>query len=152
MAELKSMGKFRELLKLNWKFIGFSRRLAIITIVGLSISVAMITQNIFFLNSFRTNAFDEFALNTTETYVEANVDKVVWPGASLREILEATVRNQLSDSGFLQSQLQDQEWVSYRFFYLQLINEKYGSVPEYHNTYVVGIDPSYLSLLLRCYS
>lgn len=147
MAELKSMGKFRELLKLNWKFIGLSRRLAIVTIVGLSISVAMITQNIFFLNSFRNNAFDEFATNTTETYIEANVDGVRWPGSSLREILEANIRNQLSDAGFLQNQLQDQEWISYRFFYLLLINEKYGGAVEYHDTYIVGIDPTYLSLL-----
>ena len=58
------MAKFIEHLKLNMKFIGFSKRLAVITVIGLSISIAMITQNILFLNSFRDNAYNEFATTT----------------------------------------------------------------------------------------
>ncbi|TET29542.1 MAG: ABC transporter permease [Candidatus Heimdallarchaeota archaeon] len=139
------MGKINELFKLNLKFIGISKRLAIITIVGLSISIAMITQNIFFLDSFRNNAFSEFAANTTDTYVEAQIDNVRYPGFQLQPILEASIINDLEDAGFVEEDLAFQEWISFRFFYLLLYNEILQQ-NEFHDTYVVGIDRQYLNL------
>ncbi|NHJ32871.1 MAG: ABC transporter permease [Asgard group archaeon] len=139
------MGKINEYLKLNFKFIGISKRLAIITIVGLSISIAMITQNIFFLNSFRHNAFNEFASNTTDTYIEARIDDVVWPGAALLPILESTAITDLEEVGFVEEDLAYQEWISFRFFYLLLYNEIFQQ-NEFHDTYIIGIDRSYIDL------
>ena len=139
------MGKINEHLKLNLKFIGISKRLAIITIVGLSISIAMITQNIFFLDSFRNNAFSEFAANTTDTYVEAEIVNVRYPGVQLQPILEASIINDLEEAGFVEEDLAFQEWISFRFFYLLLYNELFQQ-NEFHDTYVVGIDRQYLNL------
>lgn len=139
------MGKINELFKLNLKFIGISRRLAIITVVGLSISIAMITQNIFFLDSFRHNAFSEFAANTTDTYVEAQIDNVRYPGIQLQPILEASIINELEEAGFVEEDLAFQEWISFRFFYLLLYNELLQQ-NEFHDTFVIGIDRQYLNL------
>lgn len=139
------MGKINELFKLNLKFIGISRRLAIITVVGLSISIAMITQNIFFLDSFRHNAFSEFAANTSDTYVEAQIDNIRYPGIQLQPILEASIINELEDAGFVEEDLAFQEWISFRFFYLLLYNEIFQQ-NEFHDTYVIGIDRQYLNL------
>ncbi|MCE7744953.1 MAG: hypothetical protein GPJ52_07450 [Candidatus Heimdallarchaeota archaeon] len=127
------MGKINELFKLNLKFIGISRRLAIITVVGLSISIAMITQNIFFLDSFRHNAFSEFAANTTDTYVEAQIDNVRYPGIQLQPILEASIINELEEAGFVEEDLAFQEWISFRFFYLLLYNDR-STVFEFRST------------------
>ncbi|MHA1221156.1 MAG: hypothetical protein ACTSQB_05435, partial [Candidatus Heimdallarchaeota archaeon] len=140
------MGKFDEQFKLNIKFMGSSKRLAIISIIGLSISIAMITQNILFLASFRDHAFDEFAANVTNTNIDAQIEGVVWPGTQLQSILESTVNNALEDSNIEPEKLDNQEWVSYRFFYLLLYNELYLA-NEFHNTYIVGVDSTYLSLL-----
>ncbi len=139
------MGKINEHFKLNLKFIGVSKRLAIITIIGLSISIAMITQNIFFLDSFRNNAFSEFAANTTDTYVEAQIDNVRYPGIQLQPILEASIINELEEAGFVEEDLAFQEWISFRFFYLLLYNEIFQQ-NEFHDTYVIGIDRQYLNL------
>ncbi|MHA1530706.1 MAG: FtsX-like permease family protein [Candidatus Heimdallarchaeota archaeon] len=139
------MGKINELFKLNLKFIGISRRLAIITVVGLSISIAMITQNIFFLDSFRHNAFSEFAANTTDTYVEAQIDNVRYPGIQLQPILKASIINELEEAGFVEEDLAFQEWISFRFFYLLLYNELLQQ-NEFHDTFVIGIDRQYLNL------
>ncbi len=139
------MGKINERFKLNLKFIGISKRLAIITIVGLSISIAMITQNIFFLDSFRNNAFSEFAANTTDTYVEAQIDNVRYPGSQFQQILEASIINELEEAGFVEEDLAFQEWISFRFFYLLLYNEIFQQ-NEFHDTYVIGIDRQYLNL------
>ncbi|MHA1121456.1 MAG: FtsX-like permease family protein [Candidatus Heimdallarchaeota archaeon] len=139
------MGKINELFKLNLKFIGISRRLAIITVVGLSISIAMITQNIFFLDSFRHNAFSEFAANTTDTYVEAQIDNVRYPGIQLQPILKASIINELEEAGFIEEDLAFQEWISFRFFYLLLYNELLQQ-NEFHDTFVIGIDRQYLNL------
>jgi ABC-type antimicrobial peptide transport system permease subunit len=137
------MGKINELFKLNLKFIGISRRLAIITIVGLSISVAMITQNIFFLDSFRNNAFNDIAANTTDTYVEAQIDNVRWPGVSLQSIIEGSVLNDIEEAGFVEEDLKYQQWITYRFFYLLLYNEIYQQ-NEFHDTFVIGVDDEVL--------
>ena len=139
------MGKSNEHFKLNLKFIGISKRLAIITVIGLSISIAMITQNIFFLDSFRHNAFSEFAANTTDTYVEAQIDNVRYPGIQLQPILEATILNELEEAGFVEEDLAFQEWISFRFFYLLLYNEIFQQ-NEFHDTFVIGIDRQYLNL------
>ena len=137
------MGKISEHFKLNLKFIGISRRLAIITIVGLSVSVAMITQNIFFLDSFRHTAFNDIAENTSDTYVEAQIDNVRWPGVSLQPILEGTITNDLEESGFVEDDLAFQEWISFRFFYLLLYNEILQQ-NEFHDTFIIGIDSQIL--------
>ena len=139
------MGKINEHFKLNLKFIGISKRLAIITVIGLSISIAMITQNIFFLDSFRHNAFSEFAANTTDTYVEAQIDNVRYPGIQLQPILEASILNELEEAGFAEEDLAFQEWISFRFFYLLLYNEIFQQ-NEFHDTFVIGIDRQYLNL------
>ncbi|MCK5183383.1 MAG: ABC transporter permease, partial [Candidatus Heimdallarchaeota archaeon] len=131
--------------KLNLKFIGISKRLAIITVIGLSISIAMITQNIFFLDSFRHNAFSEFAANTTDTYVEAEIVNVRYPGIQLQPILKASILNELEEAGFAEEDLAFQEWISFRFFYLLLYNEIFQQ-NEFHDTFVIGIDRQYLNL------
>jgi len=139
------MATFLEHIKLNWKFIGFSKRLALITIVGLSISIAMITQNILFLNSFRNNAFNEFSTSTADTYIEANMDHVGTYGLNIISMIESTVVLQMEDVDFDEN-LYTQEWFTYKDFFLMLYNDVYHE-NEFHNTFLVGIDPDYLELL-----
>ncbi|MFW9922818.1 MAG: FtsX-like permease family protein [Candidatus Thorarchaeota archaeon] len=139
------MASFIEHFKLNLKFIGFSKRLAIITIVGLSISIAMVTQNILFLNSFRNNAYNEFAANTTDTYIEANMNHVGTYGFNIISMIASSVNSELEDLD-IDSELYNQEWVTYKDFYLMLFNEKYHE-NEFHNTYLIGVSTSYLELL-----
>jgi hypothetical protein len=140
------MAKFLEHFKLNWKFVGFSKRLAIVTIIGLSISVGMVTQSILFLNSFRTNAFTEFALTTTESYIEADIEHVGTFGFNVLGQIEYQLNRTLSESGIQQDEVLGQEWLFYKFFFLLLFNEKYHE-NEFQNTYMVGIDSEYLSYL-----
>jgi ABC-type antimicrobial peptide transport system permease subunit len=137
------MGKISEHFKLNLKFIGISRRLAIITIIGLSISVAMITQNIFFLDSFRHTAFNDIAENTSDTYVEAQIDNVRWPGVSLQSIVEGSIENDLEEAGFVEDDLAFQQWISFRYFDLLLYNE-IEQQNEFHDTFIIGIDSDLL--------
>lgn len=144
-VELTSMATFWEHFKLNWKFIGFSKRLAIITIVGLSISVAMITQNILFLNSFRNNAFNEFTTDTTDTFIEINMDHIGTFSDVILTLFETDVENEFEDLG-IEASSYSQEWIPYKEFFLMLFNEKYHE-NEFHNTYLVGIDEIYLPLL-----
>lgn len=139
------MAPFLEHLKLNFKFISFSKRLAIITVIGLSISVAMVTQNILFLNSFRNNAYAEFATNTSDTYIESNIDHVGTFGLSVVSMIESAVAGELDEVDF-EEELYTQEWVTYKDFYLMLFNEKFHE-NEFHNTYMIGIDTDYLQLL-----
>jgi len=141
------MGKFWEHFNLNLRFIGISKRLAIVTILGLSVSIGMITQNILFLYSFRNTAFNEFVDSaSTETYIEVSIDNVIWPGYNLETLLESTVTGELGDAGFTAAQLEMQEWVSYRFFYL-LLNNIDTLANEFHETYMIGINAEYLPLL-----
>lgn len=139
------MVTFLEHIKLNMKFIGFSKRLAIITVIGLSISIAMITQNILFLNSFRNNAFNEFSYSTTESYIHVNMDHVGTHGTNIISIIESAVDTQMEDVEF-EEELYDQEWFTYKDFFLMLYNNIYHE-NEFHNTFLVGINPSYLELL-----
>ncbi|HUT81534.1 MAG TPA: ABC transporter permease [Candidatus Bathyarchaeia archaeon] len=140
------MGKFDEHFKLNLKFMSSSKRLAIISILGLSISIAMITQNVLFLTSFRNSAFDEFASAISDTYVDCELDNIRWAGTQLQNTLESTVISQMEESEIDLNKLADQEWFSFRFFYLLLYNELYHA-NEFHDTYIVGVDYTYLSLL-----
>ncbi|NHJ03504.1 MAG: ABC transporter permease [Candidatus Heimdallarchaeota archaeon] len=144
-VELTSMATFWEHFKLNWKFIGFSKRLAIITIVGLSISVAMITQNILFLNSFRNNAFNEFTIDKTDTFIEINMDHIGTFSDVILTMFETDVDAEFEDLG-IETSSYSQEWIPYKEFFLMLFNEKYHE-NEFHNTYLVGIDEFYLPLL-----
>ena len=139
------MATFWEHFKLNWKFIGFSKRLAIITVIGLSISVAMITQNILFLESFRDNAFNEFATNNSSTYVEVNMDHIGTWSANIINFFEDDVDGELEDLEISETAY-SQEWFPYKKFFLSLFNEKYHE-PEFHNTYLIGIKEEYLQLL-----
>ena len=138
------MASFFEHIKLNLKFIGFSKRLALISIVGLSISIAMITQNILFLTSFRDNAFNEFSSNTADTYIDINMDHVGTYGNNLVSIIEAAVVTQMSDVDF-DDELYTQEWFTYKDFFLMLYNDVYHE-NEFHNTFLIGIDADYLEL------
>ncbi|MBN1331154.1 MAG: FtsX-like permease family protein [Candidatus Heimdallarchaeota archaeon] len=140
------MGKFDEHFKLNLKFMGSSKRLAIISIIGLSISIAMITQNVLFLTSFRNNAFDEFTSDTSDTYIDCEIENIRWAGVQLQNTLKSTVISQMQESEMDLNKLAGQEWFSFRFFYLLLYNELYET-NEFHDTYVIGVDYSYLSLL-----
>ncbi|HUU78779.1 MAG TPA: ABC transporter permease [candidate division Zixibacteria bacterium] len=139
------MATFWEHFKLNWKFIGFSKRLAIITIVGLSISVAMITQNILFLNSFRNNAFNEFTTDTTDTFIEINMDHIGTFSDVILSMFKTDVDSEFEDLD-IETSSYSQEWIPYKEFFLMLFNEKYHE-NEFHNTYLVGIDEIYLPLL-----
>ncbi len=139
------MGTFLDHLKLNMTCIGFSKRLAIITVIGLSISIAMITQNILFLNSFRDNAFNEFSSSTTESYIAVNMDHVGTYGTSLITIIESAVDTQMEDVDF-DEELYDQEWFTYKDFFLMLYNDVYHE-NEFHDTFLVGINSLYLESL-----
>ncbi|NHJ85848.1 MAG: FtsX-like permease family protein [Asgard group archaeon] len=140
------MGNEDEHFKLNLKFMGSSKRLAIISIIGLSISIAMITQNILFLTSFRNNAFNEFASTTSDTYIDCDLENIRWAGVQLQNTLKSAVTSQLEEAEINEEILAGQEWFSYRFFYLLLYNELYHA-NEFHDTYIVGVDSTYLSML-----
>jgi ABC-type antimicrobial peptide transport system permease subunit len=140
------MGKFEEQFKLNLKFIRSSRRLAVITILGLSISIAMVCQNILFLNNFRNTAFDEFSDNISNTYIDAQIDDVAWLVTDPETQLEIAVNNAFEDSNFDPNLYSHQNWITFRFFYLLLENNQ-TSAPEFHDTFVVGINDSLLQWL-----
>lgn len=139
------MATFLEHIKLNWKFIGFSKRLAVITVIGLSISIAMITQNILFLDSFRDNAFNEFSNSTADSYIEINMDHVGTEGSNIISQIELAVTTEMEDAGF-EEEFYDQEWIAFKDFFLMLYNNVYHE-NEFHNTFLVGIDFNYLELL-----
>ncbi|MHA1515438.1 MAG: hypothetical protein ACTSPF_07875, partial [Candidatus Heimdallarchaeaceae archaeon] len=139
------MATLLEHIKLNLKFIGFSKKLAIITIVGLSISIAMITQNILFLNSFRDNAFNEFSSSTSDTYIEVNMDHISTQETMLITIIESSVVSQMEDVDF-EEELYTQEWFNYKDFTLKLFNEVIHK-SDNHDTFLVGIDAYFLELL-----
>jgi ABC-type antimicrobial peptide transport system permease subunit len=140
------MVKILEYIKLNLKFIGFSKRLAAVTIIGLSVSIAMITQNVLFLNSFRNNAFGEFAERQTDTYIQTEMNHVGTAGYNLMPMLEASVTSQIEETNLREEEIAYQEWMTFKFFYLMLYNEKYHE-NEFHDTYLVGINRNYLELL-----
>ncbi len=139
------MGTFWEHIKLNMKFIGFSKRLAIITVIGLSISIAMITQNILFLNSFRENAFNEFSSNTAETYIDIDMNHISTSATGIVTQIELSVDTQMEKVDF-EEELYNQEWFTYKDFFLMLYNDIYHE-NEFHDTFLIGIDPLYLAEL-----
>jgi len=140
------MGKLTERFRLNLKFMSSSGKFAAITIIGLSLSIAMVTQNILFLNSFRNNAFNEFSSNITDTQIDTQLEDIRWSGTELKGILESAVTNEMEDAHLSTNLLATQEWLSYRFMFLRVLNEKTSEF-EFHDTYLVGIDVSYLPLL-----
>lgn len=137
------MSKALEHLKLNWKFVEFNKRLAVVTIIGLSISIAMITQNLFFLNSFRENAFQEFAQSNSDTYIETEMHHIGTYGQYIVPIIEESVNDMSQEMG-VEKKIYGQEWITFKFFYLLLFNN-YFYENEFHNTYLIGIDKNYLS-------
>ncbi|MHA1185991.1 MAG: FtsX-like permease family protein [Candidatus Heimdallarchaeota archaeon] len=140
------MSPFFEHLKLNFKFIGFSRRLAIITIIGLSISVAMVTENILFLDSFRYNAFEEFQSRTNDPYIEAQMDHTGTEFLGLLTLLSSSVTSAIEDLDINLDYLSGQTWFPYKFFYLMLNNIVESEI-EFHDTYLVGMDIGFLESL-----
>ncbi|MBD3189875.1 MAG: FtsX-like permease family protein [Candidatus Heimdallarchaeota archaeon] len=145
------MPKPLEHLKLNWKFIEFNKRLAAVTIIGLSISIAMITQNLFFLNSFRQNAFQEFAQSNANTYVESEMYHVGTYGQNIVPMIEASVNDVIQEVNMEEEKVFGQEWITFKFFYLLLFNN-YFHENEFHNTYLIGIKENYLSSLANLIS
>ena len=140
------MSPFFEHLKLNFKFIGFSKRLTVITIIGLSISVAMVTENILFLDSFRFNAFEEFQDRTTDPYIEAQIDHAGSMFFGLLSQLASSVTSAVDDLEIDLNYLSNQNWFPYKFFYLML-NNLVESEIEFHDTYLIGLDTSFLDSL-----
>ncbi|NHJ39519.1 MAG: FtsX-like permease family protein [Asgard group archaeon] len=140
------MGLFEERFKLNLKFMSSSRRLAIITIVGLSISIAMVSQNILFLNNFRNTAFNEFSINISNAQIDTQIDNVVWSDITLERFLVSTVENEIENSNMNPSILSYQNWVTFRFFYL-ILEDQMTSERNYFDTFIVGVNQSYLNFL-----
>lgn len=140
------MGLFEERFKLNLKFMSSSRRLAIITIVGLSISIAMVSQNILFLNNFRNTAFNEFSNNISNTYIDTQIDNVVWSDLTLEVFLASTIEDEIRNSNMDPSVLAYQNWLTFRFFYL-ILEDQITSERDYYDTFIVGVNQSYLDFL-----
>ena len=140
------MSPFLEHLKLNFQFIGFSRRLAVITIIGLSISVAMVSENILFLDSFRYNAFEEFTESTSDPYIEVSMNHVGTQGSNLISIIRNSVTVSFEELDIEEEYLLTQEWFPYKPFFL-LLNNEILLDPEFHTTYLIGINYNYLPLL-----
>ncbi|MHA1630699.1 MAG: FtsX-like permease family protein [Candidatus Heimdallarchaeota archaeon] len=140
------MGKISEHFKLNLNFMGSSGKYAVITILGLALSIAMVTQNVLFLDSFRNNAFNEFSSNISNTQIDTQLEDIRWSGMELKGILESAVTNEFEDAGLSSNLLATQEWVTYRFMFLRVFNEKTAEF-EFHDTYLIGIDAAYLALL-----
>ncbi|MHA1433475.1 MAG: FtsX-like permease family protein [Candidatus Heimdallarchaeota archaeon] len=140
------MSPFFEHLKLNLQFIGFSKKLAIITIIGLSISVAMVTENILFLDSFRYNAFEEFQSRTTDAYIEAQMDNAGTVFLGILNQLGSSVTSAIGDLELNLDYIEGQNWFPYKFFYLML-NNLVESEIEFHDTYLVGLDSSFFASL-----
>jgi ABC-type lipoprotein release transport system permease subunit len=140
------MGLFEERFKLNLKFMSSSRRLAVVTIVGLSISIAMVSQNILFLNNFRNTAFNEFSTNISNTHIDAQIDNVVWSDLTLERFLTSTIEDEIRNSNLDPSVLSYQSWITFRFFYL-VLEDQMTSERDFHDTFIVGINQSYLNLL-----
>ncbi|MHA1742615.1 MAG: hypothetical protein ACTSV6_00005, partial [Candidatus Heimdallarchaeota archaeon] len=78
------MGKISEHFKLNLNFMGSSGKYAVITILGLALSIAMVTQNVLFLDSFRNNAFNEFSSNISNTQIDTQLEDIRWSGMELK--------------------------------------------------------------------
>ncbi|NHJ48038.1 MAG: FtsX-like permease family protein [Asgard group archaeon] len=140
------MGKFEEQFKLNLRFISSNRRLAIVTIIGLSISIAMVCQNILFLNNFRNSAFDEFSTTISNTYIDAQIEKVRTDDPLIETLLANTIQNEIEDSQIEPRFYSHQNWITFRFFYL-LLENVVTSLPEFHDTYIVGVNQTFLELL-----
>ncbi|MEA2071918.1 MAG: FtsX-like permease family protein [Asgard group archaeon] len=140
------MSKLFRRLKFNLGFIGFSRNLAVISVIGLSISVAMITQNILFLNSFRNNAFSEFSQTVENSYIETDIQHMNTFTPNILAQIENTIDNTIEDQKYEETKLFGQEWFFYKFFYL-LVHDTTLNRDVFMDAYLIGLDPEFIDQL-----